>query len=229
MREVPGVPEARGGSRVTVFVGNGSKTLLELAQRYTEQIGHLFSPSYWRPPRPGVPYVLDNDAFGAWRKGTAWNESAWLAMLDKAARTFAPLWALVPDVVANREATLANWARYRDVVAQRGWPCAFAVQDGMTLRDVPRDADVVFVGGTTEWKWSTVAMWCREFPRVHVGRVRTTKLRLCEWLGAESVDGTGWFRESQDGAPIRFLKAWLAEPFHYRRPPLALDRKRQSA
>lgn len=96
---------------MTVFVGNGSKTLLELAQRYTEQIGHLFSPSYWRPPRPGVPYVLDNDAFGAWRKGTAWNESAWLAMLDKAARTFAPLWGDGKSVVEHRRSG-EHWSKW---------------------------------------------------------------------------------------------------------------------
>ncbi len=91
-----------------------------------------------------------------------------------------------------------------------GWPLAFAVQDGMTVEDVPGDADVIFVGGSTEWKWRTVAMWCAAFQRVHVGRVNTyRRLWECHDAGAESIDGTGWTRGDQ--RQYRGLLAYLAE------------------
>jgi hypothetical protein len=66
----------------------------------------------------------------------------------------------------------------------------------MTPADVRQLApDVVFVGGSTEWKWETAEMWCREFPRVHVGRVNSPRrLYELESWGCESCDGTGWNR-----------------------------------
>jgi hypothetical protein len=157
-----------------------------------------------------MPYALDNDAFSAWKSGQAWDESAWKKLLAKAAaQPQGPMWALVPDVVANREATLANWNKYRGVVADYGWPLAFAVQDGMESGDVPREASVVFVGGSTRWKWRTARQWCANFPRVHIGRVRVRKLQLAEEMGAESIDGTGFMRETFYGKPARQLKAFI--------------------
>jgi hypothetical protein len=55
------------------------------------------------------------------------------------------------------------------------------------------------VGGTTDWKWATVEMWAKEFPRVHVLRVNSpSKLDYLESLGVESCDGTGWNRGNRD-------------------------------
>jgi hypothetical protein len=93
---------------------------------------------------------------------------------------------------------------------QYGWPLAFAVQDGMTPSDVPGNAEVVFVGGTTKWKWDTAEMWAKSFPRVHVGRVNEVRrLWQCADLGIEPVDGTGWFRDSEDGRRIPQLVGFL--------------------
>lgn len=59
--------------------------------------------------------------------------------------------------------------------------------------------DVIAIGGTTEWKWSTVEMWAKEFPRVHVLRVNSpSKLDYLESLGIESCDGTGWNRGDRE-------------------------------
>lgn len=213
MREVPRLHQTEGslGARMMVMVSNnGTKSVHAMANAHPGRIGWLMGPTVWKNPWPHIPYALDNDAFTAWRTGIAWNESLWLGMLDRAAKNDCkPIWCLVPDVVADRDATLRSWKRYNGIVAQYGWQRAFAVQDGMEPQDVPASADVVFVGGTTDWKWSRVGMWAKHFPRVHVGRVRQTKLLLCETLGVESVDGTGWFRESQYGKPAQYLKAWL--------------------
>lgn len=182
-----------------------------LARQYPDKIGWLQSPSSWKNPPNHVWYALDNDAFGAFKNGTIWDEAAWIEMLQKASEVdHPPLWAIVPDVVGDLEATIRNYSKYEGAVDSYGFTKAFAVQDGMAPSDVPSSASVVFVGGTTEWKWRNLTMWTDNFPRVHVGRVRMTKLMRCLQLGVESCDGTGWFRESQNGRPARFLKAYLS-------------------
>ena len=179
---------------------NSSMHLGWLAGQYPDRIGWLLSPGGWRKPHRWMKYALDNDRFRARSTNEQWNEAAYLLMLSKAAALkHSPLWLLVPDVVANREATLAQWQYWAPKLAEYGWPLAFAVQDGMTQADVPSDADVVFVGGTTEWKWATVWDWCRNNERVHVGRVNGYEgLWSCHDAGAESCDGTGWFRGDQE-------------------------------
>lgn len=176
------------------------------------RVGWLFSPMYRHKTRmrPWMPYALDNDAFYSWTNKTPWDVKEWRATLDWAARqSHPPLWALVPDVVADREATLRNWDIFAPEVKKHGFKLAFAVQDGMIPADVPAGAEVIFVGGTTEFKWRTVAMWCWAFKRVHVGRVnQIEKLLLCEELGAESIDGTGWFRDNSRQR-LKDLTKWL--------------------
>jgi hypothetical protein len=172
-------------------------------------MGLLFGPGDWKNPTHYLPYALDNGAFPAWRKGLPWDEEGWLRLMDRAAEARTrPLWAVVPDVVTNREATLERWHKYAPMMKERGLPLAIAVQDGMTAEDVPEDATVVFVGGSTEWKWRTLPRWTARFKRVHVGRVNTLKWLIeCEDLGVESVDGTGWFRG--DPEQTRELIRWV--------------------
>lgn len=184
-----------------------------LCGRFPGRVGHLFTPRAGRKPPgpfPFAPYAMDNAAFG--KTEDQWSESDWIKMMDWAKLSGQdPLWALVPDVVGDRARTLLRWDKYAPVASQYGWPLAFAVQDGMTAADVTSDASVVFVGGTTEWKWATVGRWCREFPHVHVGRVNTYRhLWICHEAGADSVDGSGWFRDVQ-GKQSRGLMAYLQE------------------
>lgn len=179
-----------------------------LAGRFPGKIGHLYSPGGQRGPYPFIPYALDNGAFGARDK---WTPDPWLKLLDWAKLSgIPPRWTLVPDVVGSREGTLSRWGEFSGIAKRYGWPLAFAVQDGMTPEDVPAEAEVIFVGGSTAWKWRTMGNWCSRFPRVHVGRVNTyRRLVQCEEAGAESCDGTGWTRGCQRQA--RGLVAYLAE------------------
>lgn len=193
---------------------NASNSLVHyLAGKHPGKLGWLVGPSARTKTRlrPWMPYALDNDAFAAFSSGRDWSESEWLEMLKWARSSgIKPLWSLIPDVVANKQATLAKWDRYASTVDRFGFLKAFAVQDGMKLSDVPREAAVVFVGGTTEWKWRTLPMWANSFPRVHVGRVNELRrLWTCEDLGVESVDGSGWFRATQDGRKGRAIQAWV--------------------
>tara|TARA_R110001599_G_scaffold43112_1_gene129426 strand:+ start:1659 stop:2282 length:624 start_codon:yes stop_codon:yes gene_type:complete len=166
-----------------------------IAGKYDGRIAHLYSPDGWRRPKPYVKYALDNGRFSE-----SWSERDYLKMLDAAAsHRDQPIWALVPDVVGDREATIREWDVWAPRIAAYRWPLAFAVQDGCQPTDVPEDAEVIFVGGTTKWKRKSLAMWCDSFKRVHVGRVNTNKwLWECDEAGAESCDGTGWMRGNQD-------------------------------
>jgi hypothetical protein len=180
---------------------NSGMQIGHLAGKYPNRLGWLISPDGWRKPPTWMPYALDNGAFGAWEKKRPWDEGKFIDLLERAARHQRPLWVVVPDVVTDRAATLAMWDEWSPRVADLlpGVPLAFAVQDGMTAEDVPAEAGVVFVGGSTAWKWRTVRMWTDSFPRVHVARVNSErKLWQCHEAGAESCDGTGWMRGGEE-------------------------------
>lgn len=181
---------------LVMVANNSGKEARRLAAAHPGRVGHLYGPGGWRGPFAEFPYALDNGAFPAWRAGRELDAAAFRALCEKAAAAdIAPRWVAVPDVVCDRDRTLASWGQWAPELREFGWPLAFVVQNGMTPADVPSDAAVVFVGGDTKWKRETTADWCRHFPRVHVGRVNTER-----WLwryaraGAESCDGSGWFR-----------------------------------
>lgn len=190
-----------------LICGQANRIWHHWSGKYPGSVGVLVSPSYEKrvPVDRWMPFVLDNDAFTCWRDGKPWNLEAWRKMLLYIQTTnLKPLWAAVPDVVTDREATIANWPIYRGEIKSLGWPTAFCVQDGMTPCDVPSDADIVFVGGSNEWKFPNLEQWTSNFPRVHCARVNAPKMiDLCYRLGCESIDGTGWFRDPsrQDKLP----------------------------
>lgn len=172
-----------------------------LAGRFPQRIGHLYSPGGLTQLYPFLPYALDNGRYASTVKNQVWDEDAYIEMLDRvAADTLVPRWLLVPDVVADPDATRREWDVWAHRLSSRyRWPLAMAVQDGMEPDDVPKEAAVVFVGGSTEWKRRTLHDWCDAHPRVHVGRINTNRwLWECHNAGAESCDGTGWFRGDQE-------------------------------
>jgi len=142
-----------------VMPANNAKMLVGyLAGKYPERMGWIMSPTGWKEPHDWLPYVLDNGAFPIWQRGGTWNEADFYAHCDRTdGLEHKPRWIAVPDVVTNREETLRSWFRHSPRVAEYGAPLAFVVQDGMTPDDIPPNADVVFVGGSTEWKWALCA------------------------------------------------------------------------
>jgi hypothetical protein len=199
---------------IVMLANNSGAKVGYLAGKFEGRVGHLYSPGSHRGPEEFLPFSLDNGAYG---HDDDWDEGKWIKLLDWAYLCGQkPLWCLVPDVVGNRIRTLRRWEKYAPVARKYGWPLAFAVQDGMTPKDVPADADVIFVGGSTEWKWKTMPMWCAMFRRVHIGRVNGYKrLWSCHDAGAESVDGTGWMRGDQ--LQYRGLRAYLEEAANLRK------------
>jgi len=196
-----------------LVMGQSNRVWHYWAGRYPGSVGVLIGPSYGKkvPIDPWMPFVLDNDAFISWRDNKPWDVEAWRRMIQWIRMTGQkPLWAAVPDVVADREATMTNWPIYRDEIKRIGWPAAFVVQNGMKLEDVPDDADVVCVGGTDKWKMPSLEMWTANFPRVHCLRVNSQQdIEACERLGCESVDGTGWFRDPSRPDKVPMLERFI--------------------
>lgn len=192
-----------------VMPSNLRKMTLKLDAQFPGKVGLLLSPGGFTDPLQ-LPYALDNGRFAVWSAGREWSVKSFREFLDRvAALPRTPLWVAVPDVVADREATLGQWPLWARRLEVYGWPLAVVVQNGMTTDDVrgldPAPA-VVFVGGTTDWKWRSLPEWCRHFPRVHVGRVNGyMPLWSCKWAGAESCDGTGWWHEEQRRKLVRYL------------------------
>ena len=212
-----------------VMPANSSGWFWHSLARETGRLGHLYSPGAQRGPWPWFPYAMDNGAFPAWDQATntwdaaKWSESAWKALLFWAqAAPMRALWAIVPDVPGNAAATLERWARFAPIVERAGIPLAVAVQDGMTaetVRALSPAADVVAVGGSTDWKWSTAEQWCRDFKRVHVLRCNSpTRLEQLESWGCESTDGTGWSRG--DRKQTAGLEAWARKKAKRTKEPL---------
>jgi len=194
----------------------------KLAGQFPGRIGHLHSVESPREPKQDVPWALDNGVFGAWQQSRKWNEEPFYRYLEQYA-IWRPMWAVVPDSVGDRDETLRLWDKHASTVAAFGVPLAFAVQDGMTPSDVPTETSVVFIGGTTSWKWRNLTKWTDNFPRVHVGRVNTYRLLwMAHEAGAESCDGTGWFRG--DKQQLAGLTKYLSEskPNHLRPDPCLL-------
>lgn len=163
--------------------------------KYPGRLAHLHSVDRIAEPIQGIPWALDNGVFGAYKAAKPWSEEPLYDFLDRYA-AWKPLWVVVPDWVGDRNETLRRWDQHAPALQAFGVPLAMAVQDGMIPDDVPNECSVVFVGGSTSWKWRSLPMWTSSFPRVHVGRVNTIKLLLqAENSGAESCDGTGWFRD----------------------------------
>jgi hypothetical protein len=157
---------------------------------YPGRMGWLQSPNCWKNILPFADYALDNGAF------TGFDETKFLKMICLAQKSKPPLWIVVPDVVGDKDATLKLWGQWEPRLRPLGWPLAMAMQDGMTPDDFR--GDIAFIGGTTRWKWRNLGIW-KDVPRFHVGRVNTERhLWQAHDAGAESCDGSGWFRGGEE-------------------------------
>lgn len=165
---------------------------------YPGRLGLLMGPGSGGLKNPrGLPFGVDNGKFPIWSKGGTWEESLFINLLDRIVRReFHPNWVVVPDVITKPQETLQEWKLWAPRIQEYGFPLALAVQDGMLIDDIlpiKPQPDILFVGGSYKWKRRTMSYWCRHFPRVHIGRVNSEPmLWSCQYVGAESVDGTGW-------------------------------------
>lgn len=173
----------------------------------TGRLGHLYSPGAERGPWPWFPFALDNKVYAYWDEKTNYFDEAkyeaeampqWIKLIKWAAPMGRAMWGIVRDVPGSGKLTMERYETYFRLLLDADIPPAIAVQNGMTpadVRNLTYVPKVICVGGTTEWKWSTVEMWAREFPWVHLLRCNSPhKLYYLESLGVKSCDGTGWSR-----------------------------------
>lgn len=195
---------------------NGSLHVGYLAGRFPGRVGHLYSPGFQRGPYPFLPWALDNGRFAACSQHRPWDRDRFIALLEWAiGKQPPPRWVVVPDVVGDRDATLREWQKWAPHLERYGWPLAMAVQDGMTPADVPARV-VCFLGGSTKWKRGNLWKFCAACARVHVGGINTERwLWECGQAGAESCDGTGWYREGDANKPRPRRRGQLAGLVRY--------------
>lgn len=168
---------------------NTSHILHYYAGKYPGSVGMLITPHRTDKIPHYMPYAVDNGAY------SEWIPDKFKKLLGRISLIHKPLWVLCPDVVGDRDATLRLWDEWSPYLTTLGFPLAFAAQDEMTEKDVPENAFCVFVGGSTRFKldnahkFKGIAKW------LHIGRVNTAnRLTWAKEIGADSVDGTGFFR-----------------------------------
>jgi hypothetical protein len=159
-------------------------------------IGCMTTPAQGNRVPDGALWAADNGKFG---KGWPGAET-WYAWLTKQADRYGAnrcLWAVAPDVPFDSVATLAESRPWLAKIRALGIPAAYAAQDGSENGLIPWDEiDVLFLAGSTAWKTGPAAerlareATARGIP-VHMGRVNSlSRLRVAQWFGCATVDGT---------------------------------------
>lgn len=157
-------------------------------------------------------WAADNGAFNA---KTYKGDDAWFAWLEsKAPLAGTCLFATAPDVVGDAQATLDKAEVWLPQIRQLGFKAALVAQDGLEKLTVPWDSfDVLFIGGSTEWKLGPdvhvlVAQARARGKQVHMGRVNSfRRLRHAAIVGCNTVDGT--FLAFGPATNLPRMQVWL--------------------
>lgn len=178
---------------------------------HAQTIGYIDTPAQGNKRPAGVTWCADNGCFGKSYPG----DEKWLAWLETNAHAAADcLFATAPDVVGDAAATLARSAPFLPLIRELGYPAALVAQDGLENLPVPWDSfDVLFIGGTTQWKLSAAVRGLVKQAKergkwVHCGRVNSSKrFRLMAAIGCDSADGT--FLTFGPDINLGRLKGWI--------------------
>lgn len=193
-----------------MYLANASSSMVRDAMR-AGLIGQMVTPAEGRKPLSGVSYAADNGRYGKGYPG----DVQWFAWLNSLPREHC-LFAVAPDVVADAEATLRDSLPWLPRIRSLGFPAAFVAQDGLEDIEVPWDEfDVLFIGGTTQWKLSpNAARLAREAKdrgkRVHMGRVNSGRRKaIADLFECDTVDGT--FLAFGPDVNLPHLLRWMDE------------------
>ncbi len=184
------------GAGMKLLVSGSSKTVRRLSNDWPDHLGHLLTPNAGNRVetmlKTGLPWAADNGAFNGF------DAERFTAFLGRIAFKPRCLFVVVPDVVADCQATMRMFAKWAPIVRSiTGQPIAFVGQDGAESAVLPWSGmDAWFVGGSTQWKLSQASIDLMREARergkwVHVGRVNS--LSRLTWAfdhGADSVDGS---------------------------------------
>lgn len=179
-----------------IYLANPTKNPAAHAAMREGVIGFIDTPGqgYRHVRRPGVTWCADNGCFNDAKFSL---ERWWKFLQDNAHAAGDCLFATAPDVVGDHEATLKRSRPWLERIRELGYPVAFVAQDGAGPGNMPWDEfDVLFIGGTTEFKLGANARVLVKHAKrlgkwVHMGRVNSSKrLRYAKFIGCDSVDGT---------------------------------------
>lgn len=177
-----------------IYLANPSTEPIREVMR-SGRLGYIATPTTTHKAQRVAETVwcADNGCFG-----TKFDVDRWWTWLEShASEAETCLFATAPDVVGDHVATVKRSRPWLPKIRALGYRAAFVAQDGATIKNVPwKEFDVLFIGGTTEFKLGSVArelagqakslgMW------VHMGRVNSRKrFRYAESIGCDSADGT---------------------------------------
>jgi hypothetical protein len=160
-----------------------------------ERLGFMRTPNMGNKSSLGMPWGADTGCFSS-RGVRDFDLDAYLGWLD-ANDAATCLFATAPDRVGDPVVTLELSAPVLPLIRARGYKAALVAQDGLENLTVPWESfDVLFIGGSTEWKLGPgAASLIREAKRrgkwVHMGRVNSgRRYSYAAELGCDSTDGT---------------------------------------
>lgn len=199
--------------------GVGGEQALTKLREY--EMGRLVSPRGWKRPQADIPWCVDNDAYGDYKRGVPWAEELFADLFYDGEN--AGVGKLYQQSYAVREADFIAipdrpFGGKKSLSFSRGWFDRLAhdqrwylvVQPGMSEADVARawedayeDSGValrgIFIGGDQRYKWRAIRGW-RAFTRdrdagLHVGGLSTVKALARAMLArADSADSSAFGR-----------------------------------
>jgi hypothetical protein len=212
----------------TIYLsGCVNSELLKHAGR--DDLGVLLQPekkSYLKHVGPFGSWGIDNACFA---KGESFDAAAWyrwLIELSSLPLSSRPLFVAAPDVVGDPVATWRRSFPWLGRIRRLGFPAALVAQDGIEKMQIDwAGFDVLFIGGTDEWKNAdkgtvnarltpTVVELIRlaksHGKTVHVGRVNgASKYASCCDAGADSADGTFLRHAGPPAEGVARLLGWF--------------------
>jgi hypothetical protein len=177
---------------------NASSYVHYWAGRQQGLVGHLWSPGRNISYYPWLPYMLDNGKYAAVAAGRTWDGNQFIQHCNHAMTLpVMPRWIVVPDEPRNAAQTLKLWQEWEPILRPYAVPLAFAIQDGIEFEQIPQSANVCFIGGSDAWRYprleAIVERGHANGKLIHVGRINGHKIWLCDRLGVDSIDSSGWF------------------------------------
>lgn len=202
------------GKVIQYLTGVSNRKVREIAT--DKNIGLLITPDTngYRNQIDLYPaWAADNACFNHPEKFKVENFLSWLGDFTPAQRERC-LFAVAPDVVGDAVKTIERSLPVLPKIRALGYPAAFVAQDGLENLDIPWDAfDVLFIGGSTEWKLSGAARKVAREAKirgkaVHMGRVNSYKrMKIASDFGCDTADGT--FLAFGPGKNLPRLLDWL--------------------
>lgn len=201
-----------------ILVSGSTKTVYAMAPLLADGLGLLVTPknrnSVVTLAAQNLPWAVDNGAF------SNFDAAGFRRLAEKVRGLPGLLWVVVPDVVAQAQATLDRFDEWAPELA--GLPLAIAGQDGLEDLDVPWDRFACFfIGGSTAWKLSHAAADLageakRRGKLVHMGRVNSLqRMRFAQLIGCDTCDGS-----SASKWPRKYLRKYVDWLRRIRKQPM---------